>query len=93
MQKIAVTGCASRFARVLLPLLQADPNISLSIVDQVFFIWYHHPIQETGYYLWRRLSPRRKYQKGGVEMSKSARHATSISSMKVWSCIEDARRT
>src|SRR5579863_8492174 len=27
MQKIAVTGCASRFARVLLPLLEADPNI------------------------------------------------------------------
>lgn len=27
MQKIAVTGCASRFAKVLLPLLEADPNI------------------------------------------------------------------
>ena len=27
MQKIAVTGCTSRFARVLLPLLDNDPNI------------------------------------------------------------------
>ncbi len=27
MQKIAVTGCASRFAKVLLPLLETDPNI------------------------------------------------------------------
>ncbi len=27
MQKIAVTGCASRFAKVLLPLLDNDPNI------------------------------------------------------------------
>src|SRR5215467_5634242 len=27
MQKIAVTGCSSRFAKVLLPLLQTDPNI------------------------------------------------------------------
>src|SRR5437763_14081672 len=27
MQKIAVTGCASRFAKVLLPLLDIDPNI------------------------------------------------------------------
>ena len=27
MQKIAVTGCASRFARALLLLLEADPNI------------------------------------------------------------------
>lgn len=27
MQKIAVTGCASRFAKALLPLLEADPNI------------------------------------------------------------------
>jgi UDP-glucose 4-epimerase len=27
MPKIAVTGCASRFAKVLLPLLEADPNI------------------------------------------------------------------
>ncbi len=27
MQKIAVTGCTSRFAKVLLPLLEADPNI------------------------------------------------------------------
>src|SRR2546430_7029765 len=26
-----------------------------SIVDQAFSIWYHHPIQDTGYYLWRRL--------------------------------------
>jgi UDP-glucose 4-epimerase len=28
MQKIAVTGCASRFAKVLLPLLDNDPNIA-----------------------------------------------------------------
>jgi len=28
MQKIAVTGCASRFAKVLLPLLDNDPNIT-----------------------------------------------------------------
>ena len=27
MQKIAITGCASRFARVLLPLLEKEPNI------------------------------------------------------------------
>jgi UDP-glucose 4-epimerase len=27
MQRIAVTGCASRFAKALLPLLEADPNI------------------------------------------------------------------
>ncbi len=27
MQKIAVTGCSSRFAKVLLPLLDNDPNI------------------------------------------------------------------
>ncbi|MBV9710200.1 MAG: hypothetical protein JO011_04685 [Ktedonobacteraceae bacterium] len=31
--------------------------------------------------------------KGGVKMSKNARRATSIPSMKVWSCIEDAWRT
>jgi hypothetical protein len=24
-------------------------------VDQAFSIWYHHSIQDTGYYLWRRL--------------------------------------
>src|SRR5438309_11505366 len=28
----------------------------MSIVDQAFSIWYHHPIQETYYYLWRMLS-------------------------------------
>jgi len=27
----------------------------LSIVDQAFSIWYHHPIQDTAYYLWRVL--------------------------------------
>jgi UDP-glucose 4-epimerase len=27
LQKIAITGCSSRFARVLLPLLEADPDI------------------------------------------------------------------
>ncbi len=27
MQSVAITGCASRFARVLLPLLEADPDI------------------------------------------------------------------
>jgi hypothetical protein len=26
-----------------------------SIVDQTFSIWYHHPIQDTGSYLWRML--------------------------------------
>src|SRR3954451_9809860 len=38
----------------------------LSIVDQAFSIWYHHPIQDTGYYLWRRLpraaSSERRYR-------------------------------
>src|SRR3989442_15357500 len=38
-------------------------------------------------------SPRRKYRKGGGEMSKSARRAPSIPSMKGWSCIEDAQGT
>lgn len=27
MQRVAITGCASRFAQVLLPLLEADPDI------------------------------------------------------------------
>ncbi|MEO8972989.1 MAG: NAD-dependent epimerase/dehydratase family protein [Ktedonobacteraceae bacterium] len=27
MQRVAITGCASRFGRVLLPLLEADPDI------------------------------------------------------------------
>ncbi len=31
------------------------PCPSLSIVDQAFSIWYHHSIQDTGYYLWRML--------------------------------------
>ena len=42
------------------------PCPSLSIVDQAFSIWYHHLIQDTGYYLWRRLpraaSLERKYR-------------------------------
>jgi hypothetical protein len=25
------------------------------LVDQAFSIWYHHSIQDTGYYLWRML--------------------------------------
>src|SRR5438067_2109479 len=27
-----------------------------SIVDQAFSIWYYHPIQDTGSYLWRMLA-------------------------------------
>lgn len=27
MQRVAITGCSSRFAQVLLPLLEVDPNI------------------------------------------------------------------
>ncbi len=27
-----------------------------SRVDQAFSIWYHHSVQDTGYYLWRMLS-------------------------------------
>lgn len=38
----------------------------LNIVDQVFSIWYHYPIRDTGYYLWRRLpctaSSERRYR-------------------------------
>ncbi len=37
-----------------------------SRVDQAFSIWYHHSVQDTGYYLWRRLpraaSSERKYR-------------------------------
>src|SRR5579859_396415 len=36
MQTIAMTGCASSFARVLLPLLEADPEIERIIgLDRV----------------------------------------------------------
>src|SRR5579859_7199644 len=68
------------------------PGPSLSIVDQAFSICYHHSIQNTCYYLWRRF-PAPPVQKGGVEMTRSARRATSIPGMKGWSCMEDARRT
>ncbi len=42
MQKIAVTGCASRFAKVLLPLLDNDPNI-----EQIIGIDLFHQLQPT----------------------------------------------
>jgi malate synthase len=36
-------------------MLSAAKHLSASIVDQAFSIWYHHSIQDTGYYLWRLL--------------------------------------
>src|SRR6266699_5310679 len=38
------------------PIYNSWSYASLSIVDQAFSIWYHHPIQDTGYYLWRVLA-------------------------------------
>ncbi len=33
----------------------ASPCHSLTDVDQAWFVWYHHPIQDSGYCLWRGL--------------------------------------
>jgi hypothetical protein len=59
----------------------------LHSVDQAFSRWYHHPacITVVGAYF---LVP---VQKGGLEMPRSAGRATLISSMNVWSRIEDAQ--
>ena len=45
----------SRKSTEMMSLLTSVNQPFLSIVDQAFSIWYHHPIQDTGYYLWRRL--------------------------------------
>ena len=59
------------------------------IVDQAFSIWYYYPytIQIIIFGACFHMLP---LQKGGVEMTESARRATAIPGMKVWSCIEDA---
>jgi hypothetical protein len=57
----------------------------LHAVDQAFSRWYYHRarvIVVDAYFLV-------PVQKGGLEMPRSAGRATSISSMTVWSCIED----
>ncbi len=45
----------SRKSPEMMSLLTSVNQPFLSIVDHAFSIWYHHPIQDTGYYLWRRL--------------------------------------
>jgi hypothetical protein len=71
-------------------LNETHNHLGISIVDQAFSIWHHHPILVLIFGACFSAPPVRK---GGIEMNKSTRGATSIPSMKVWSCIEDARGT